>query len=424
MKNRRKKNLIMILFMGILFIGIGYAFLTTTLNISGTTDVDANTWNVYWDNVQVTTGSVSATTPTIDTGKTTVTFSAHLSKPGDFYEFTVDAKNDGTIDAMIDLITQTMDIPNYINYRVTYGDGIPIEEKQLLNANAKETYKVRVEYNTDIDPGDLPNTAQSLTLTYGTTYLQADSTATRVLHPNAFATDDWETIVSAVKYGATDKYHVGDTKTFNLVDYRTHTVRIANMSNPPECNDPNFSQTACGFVIEFIDYITVPMEMSSYENTNVGGWPDTKIRTYLNGTFYNSLPNELQEGIMDTKVISSHGSTAGESNFTSTDKSYLLSIHEVLEDVDGNPNTGIDYNDSAYNNTRQLDYYKSLGITTSNFEGIAKPGGVWWTRTAYKTNPNQYFCVNGENTYYASIISAMVKESVIPAFRIGARSNN
>lgn len=28
--------------------GIGYSFLTTTLNIDGITDVDANNWNVYW----------------------------------------------------------------------------------------------------------------------------------------------------------------------------------------------------------------------------------------------------------------------------------------------------------------------------------------------------------------------------------------
>ena len=87
-------------------LGIGYSFLTTTLSINGTADVDANTWNIYWDNVQVKTGSVSGTqvttAPTIDTNKTTVSFQVNLKQPGEYYEFTVDAKNDGSIDAMVD----------------------------------------------------------------------------------------------------------------------------------------------------------------------------------------------------------------------------------------------------------------------------------------------------------------------------------
>ena len=177
---RKKKNsLILGMILLVLVLGIGYAYLNTTLNISGTTDVDANTWNVYWDNVQVTNESVAAETPEIDTNLTTVSFSVHLSKPGDFYEFTVDAKNDGTIDAMIDSITKTINnsttIPNYLNYIVTYSDGFEIKNNQLLAANKKETYKVRIEYRTDINPIDLPSSAQSLNINFGVTYIQSDS---------------------------------------------------------------------------------------------------------------------------------------------------------------------------------------------------------------------------------------------------------
>ena len=60
MRKKSKFNLILIIFVIVLVLGLGYAFLTTTLSINGTTDVDSNTWNVYWDNVQVKEGSVSA----------------------------------------------------------------------------------------------------------------------------------------------------------------------------------------------------------------------------------------------------------------------------------------------------------------------------------------------------------------------------
>ncbi|MBP5679004.1 MAG: hypothetical protein J6X28_04175 [Bacilli bacterium] len=184
MRNQRKNTIVVCILFLILFLGLGYAFLTTTLNISGTTDVDSNTWNVYWDNVVVTEGSVSASTPVIDSSKTTVTFSVHLSKPGDFYEFTVDAKNDGSIDAMIDTITKTINnsttVPSYLNYTVTYGDDEEIASKHLLEANHKEIYKVRVEYNQNIDANELPSEAASLSMSFGLSYIQADSSAVRL----------------------------------------------------------------------------------------------------------------------------------------------------------------------------------------------------------------------------------------------------
>ena len=179
---KRKLNILLILFIVILLFGLGYAYLTTTLSINGTTDVDSNTWNIYWDNVQVRNGSVTASTPTIDTSKTTVTFNVHLSKPGDFYEFTVDEKNDGSIDAMIDTITKTTTIPNYINYSVTYADDGIISKNQLLAASSKEVYKVRVEYRTDINANELPNASQSLSLSFGVTYVQADNNSINVIH--------------------------------------------------------------------------------------------------------------------------------------------------------------------------------------------------------------------------------------------------
>ena len=64
-------------------------------------------------------------------------------------------------------------------------------------------------------------------------------------------------------------------------------------------------------------------------NTNVGGWNASEMRTYVKETIYNAFPEELKENIKDTYVVSGHGSTSGETNFTTTDKVYLLSTKEV-----------------------------------------------------------------------------------------------
>ena len=204
---RRKESLIVGIIIVIILLGLGYAYLTTTLSINGTTNVDSNTWNVYWDNVQVTSGSVTGdqviTAPTIDTNKTTVSFHIRLKEPGEFYEFTVDAKNDGTIDAMIDTITKTTNIPNYINYIITYSDAEEIAENQLLNANSLETYKVRVEYRTDINANDLPSASTSLSLTFGVTYIQANSLSVPIRNEIYSISETTFTIGSNVPTGVT-----------------------------------------------------------------------------------------------------------------------------------------------------------------------------------------------------------------------------
>ena len=212
--------------------------------------------------------------------------------------------------------------------------------------------------------------------------------------PVAFSTDSWDTIVSAVKSGDTSVYKVGDTKEIDMGDYGTHTLRIANMSTPNECSTTGFSQSACGFVLEFADIITE--HAMNDTKTNAGSWPASSMRTFVNNDIYNSLPSELKNGIIDTTVVSGHGYEDTE-NFTSTDKLYLLSTAEVWADAVSSSNTikkelnNIEIfslpapmptptyfisDDSARNVTRQLDYYKNLGVTTTNYSGAIKESGI------------------------------------------------
>ena len=231
-----------------------------------------------------------------------------------------------------------------------------------------------------------------------------------------FTLDDWNTIVENVKSGNTSMYKVGDTKEVNLgTTYGTHTLRIANTSTPSECSGTGFSQTACGFVLEFADIITT--HKMNDTNTNVGGWPATSMRTFVNNDIYNALPSEIKNAIISTTVVSGHGSTSGEENFTSTDKLYLLSTAEVW--AQGSSNTI--NNDTARDVTRQLDYYSNLGTSTSNYSGAIKKNGTsatdWWLRAAYSNITNLFFRVN----YYGTWINynARNPNGVAPAFRLG-----
>lgn len=180
---RKQDNIKSILIVLILLIGLGYALLQSNLSINGITNLSNPIWDVHWNNVQVSTGSVEADTPTIDTNKTTVSFNVTLTKPGDYYEFTVDAVNAGTIDAMIESISSKLNgttittLPAYLEYKVTYDDGVDLEVNHALMQNTTETYRVKVGYKKDISSNELPTTNQSIDLQFSVKYKQADNNA-------------------------------------------------------------------------------------------------------------------------------------------------------------------------------------------------------------------------------------------------------
>lgn len=132
------------------------------------------------------------------------------------------------------------------------------------------------------------------------------------------------------------------------------------------------------------------------------------------------LPKELQNVIIDTKVVSGYGKL-DKYNFISTDKLYLLSAREVF--VNSSGKTNISQYDTAYNTTRQLDYYELNNVTGDDTYYASKPLIItgmqkqWWLRTANSNYSDDFLLVRpyGELGYSNSSFVY----SVPPAFRIG-----
>ena len=186
-----RRKILAVAMIALLLISVGYAALETNLRINGTANIAATSWNVYFTNIQTTEGSVTPTVaPTVSgTNTTQLNYTITLNKPGDFYEFTVDVVNGGTINAKIadngisnTALTQTQD--TYVNYTVTYADGTEISAGDKLakagttvNSVAQDvkTVKVRVEYDSTITPEQLNAMGENditLSLTYSMQYVQ------------------------------------------------------------------------------------------------------------------------------------------------------------------------------------------------------------------------------------------------------------
>ena len=176
---KRKKYVgILLLIVLLLTITVGFALLSTTFNISGESKINGSEWDVHFANLVPKTGSVTPDTAAyITDDELNINYAITLDKPGDFYEFTVDVVNTGTIDAklkelpVIEGVSAQQDA--YVNYTFTHTDGSEILVGEEIKVGESENFKVRVEFDSSItEDSQLPKTDQSMDLNVTMVYEQ------------------------------------------------------------------------------------------------------------------------------------------------------------------------------------------------------------------------------------------------------------
>ena len=467
-----KIPLLSLLLVAVVALTIGYSAASSTLKINGTAQVTGMSWKIEFQNLSEATLTGNAqkiSDPVISVDKTEISsYNVNFLDPGDSISYTFQVANNGTINAKLsEILKDTITCEGYgsdeqaakdasnvcanIEYTLKYTN----EEEHFDNNGSSKNFSNDIEVNDLLNPGDVKNLI--LTLRYkspvdGMTieepeddviisglgikliYSQVKTPTVKPSNPDtpvistSFAEDTWETIAENVKNGNTSNYHVGDTKIVSIKNYGLHTVRIANMSTPDECKTEGFSQTACGFVVEFTDVVTKyymnasgEYKGTTYDNGwNLDGWPASQMYSFLNDetnadSFINLLPTSLRKVIGETYSVSGHGSK-DENNFVSNDKIYFLSTKEIWKN--GSANTIS--TDSAWNDTRQLDYYKNIGVTTDNYAAAIKSfegtNTWWWLRTASSNYHSAFFTVNPTGGHIGN--NASYSLGVSPAFRI------
>ena len=397
----KKKSMLIV---AILLMAIGFAAISTTLIINGNAKVSENNEDfsviftaasldgkdVYSSVIDDTKKIITFTTSELKTLNQTSVLTYEITNNSSNYDANVKVTcvpKDGTTAKYTSIKNKLDNDATIVKAKETLNGTLTVTLDKTATENVTEEYTCKLEFNA----------------------VERDTVGKEI---PAFQKDSWSTIAANVRSGNTSKYNVGDTKEVDLGDLGTHTVRISNMS---ACTNGEISETACGFVLEFADIITKQQFNST--NTNVGGWKNSELRTYINGTIYNALPSELQNIIASTKVISGHGNTSGEENFETQDKLYLLSAHEVWEDGEDNQ---ISANDTSYNTTKQLDYYKNKGVTTDNYDGAKKQyngsNSIWWLRSANSNDTDRVLNVNDYGDWDSNY--AYYSNGVSPAFRI------
>ena len=405
-QNKKTLQIVLIVLVAVLTLGIGYAAISAVnliINGGATANPSDTNFKVKFLKETGVTPKITSEyggTGDIDvTSDTTATFNiTGLDAVGESAVANFKVKNESNnVGAEISL-SVTNSNSEYFKVTETINDN-------KLQAGEETTATVKVEMiKTPVNNA----VTTSITATLIATPLENDSAtggspASKVAgEPESFSTDSWATIQKAVQNNNTGVYNVGDTKSVTI-NGNNYMVRIANKTTAQNCSDTNYSETACGFVVEFQDIITT-MKMRD-TNTNVGGYPVTLVYDYLKNTLYGQLPSDLQAAIKPTRVISGHGSDDS-TNFTTTDNLYLLSSVEVF---------GSDSDDTAANTTTQLEYYNNS--SNSKIKQYNSSNLWWWLRPA-SSSYNYYFRFI-DNFGYLSGNNAYSTSGVSPAFRIG-----
>ena len=219
MRDRKKRNIVIgSLCCLLVFMGIGYAILTQTLNISGIANMRGN-WNVKITNMKLVEKNKTGKAKEISHSftDTTATFEADLYMPGDSIEYEVTVTNGGNIDAVLKSITPTTTNKN-VNIKFSHST----IDNTVLTAGKTISFTMKVEFLEDATT--IPNIdtlKYSLELVY-VQYNGGDYTpAVEATEESCFAIDEDGNILS---------YNSDECGTNVVVPAKVNNIPVKNVN--------------------------------------------------------------------------------------------------------------------------------------------------------------------------------------------------
>ena len=213
----------------------------------------------------------------------------------------------------------------------------------------------------------------------------------------AAATDIAKNGTSSVVYAKAKAAMDAGTKfSTKLTDGKTLEYRIVGINH----DDLADGSGKAGLTFEATNSALGYQKMNA-TNTNAGGWEKSELRGRLNsGDLWSLLPAELQSKVKAVKKLTDNqgGGKAGTPTAT-TDKVFLLSATEVWGDMQSDGT--------------QYEYYKSKGVTTSNYSG-ASSSDYHWTRSVNPSSSTGFRYVGSSGGWNNNL--ATLTNCVFPAF--------
>lgn len=193
------------------------------------------------------------------------------------------------------------------------------------------------------------------------------------LFKDAFAENDWETIIAFCQSGnIPSTWAVGDSKTMTI-NGANYQIDIIGKSHDDYADGSGKAPLTFGLH----DCYATDYAMND-SNTNSGGWEYSDMRRTHLPAILALMPAEVKNGIRNVNKKTATSGANSAYIVTVSDKLFLLSEIEILGSN----------NHSATGEGTQYDYYKTGGNKVKNKNGYP---WIWNTRSPVSGTSN-YFC--------------------------------
>ncbi len=156
--------------------------------------------------------------------------------------------------------------------------------------------------------------------------------------------------------------------------------------------------TFAGCVFHMMGVMDTTHRMNA-SNTNIDGWKESEMRTYLHDTIFPGLPIKWRKMIKDVDVLSSIGGMAQQIS-SSSNKLFCLSTYEV----------GLNTTTNPYPNEVDADAEdKIFPVFTNDYSRVRRKSNgtgtatIWWLRSPYISYSTNFMYVSASGSSLSSL---------------------
>lgn len=309
----------------------------------------------------------------------------------------VDLSNYYTKDEADELLDEKEDKSNKVDMWTNNPRSTHYPSERLVKTSLDEKSTVSVS-----DTGTTSNEIQYITVDDVEWKLAGGGLKLRRLgdYDPVFANNSWAAIKRACKNNEIpETWEIGALKTFTGTDGLEYHVRLSDKQQGRYAYTNGGSTNA---VFELVEATAVE-EANPYQwnttNTNAGGYDTSLLKTTVNTTILNVLPDSIKNLLEDINIKSSTGGSTYSGQATSVCKIFPLAYNEIMASVE------LQYTQETANSDNTFGVYDYYELHTEDSYKI-KTGRIllegewyeltctWWLRTAFAGSSTQ--CISVE----------------------------
>ena len=238
----------------------------------------------------------------------------------------------------------------------------------------------------------------------------------------------WAQIQSGLRAGNPMGWEVGATKPVTLTNGDTYTARLVDLNKGRYQDTSNTDNVAVFEFTQLIKGVTRAMNATqkTYDGTTnytAGGWLNSDLRTYMNGSdLLGKFPEDLTSVMLSAKVGSAKYGGSGQTDTTkggviiySDGDKVFVGAHSELFDTTTAKNRAYQTEIDLY---PQWDYYKANNTNTARVKSQldSTSNFIYWNRSPSYYDGSSFCSVYSDGSYSSSYADGT--RSLAPCFAL------